>query len=45
MEKEETEKKSNLKNVVVITLKVLTCTAAAAAGTILGNIVYNKMKS
>ena len=43
MEKEE--KKSNLKNVVVITLKVLTCTAAAAAGTILGNIVYNKMKS
>lgn len=45
MEKEETEKQSNLKNVVVITLKVLTCTAAAAAGTILGNIVYNKMKS
>lgn len=45
MEKEETEKQSNLKNVAVTVLKVVVCTAAAAAGTILGNIVYNKMKS
>ncbi len=45
MEKEETEKKSNLKNVAVTVIKVLTCTAAAAAGTIIGNVVYNKMKS
>lgn len=45
MEKEETEKQSNLKNVAVTVIKVLTCTAAVAAGTIVGNIVYNKMKS
>lgn len=45
MEKEETGKKSNLKNVAVTVIKVVTYTAAAAAGTIIGNIVYNKMKS
>lgn len=44
MEKEETEKKSNLKNVAVTVIKVLTCTAAAAAGAILGNYIYDKMK-
>lgn len=44
MEK-ETEKKSNLKNVAVTVLKVVSYTAAAAVGTIVGNIVYNKMKS
>lgn len=43
MEKEE--KKSNIKNTVVTILKVVTCTAAAAAGTIIGSYVYNKMKS
>lgn len=44
MEKEETEKQSNLKNVAVITLKIVACTAAAAAGAILGNYIYDKMK-
>lgn len=43
MEKEE--KKNNLKNVAVIVLKVVTCTAAAAVGTIIGSYAYNKMKS
>lgn len=44
MEKEETEKQSNLKNVAVTVLKVVACTAAATAGAILGNYVYDKMK-
>ena len=43
MEKEE--KKSNIKNTVATILKVVTYTAAAAAGTIIGSYVYNKMKS
>ena len=44
MEK-ETEKKSNIKNITITVIKVLTCTAAAAAGTIIGSVIYNKMKS
>lgn len=43
MEK-ETEKKNNIKNVTIVVLKIVACTAAAAAGAILGNYVYDKMK-
>lgn len=45
MEKEETEKQSNLKNVAVTVLKVVVCTAAATVGTIVGSIIYDKIKS
>lgn len=44
MEK-EIEKKSNLKNVAVTVLKVATYTTAAAVGTIIGSVIYSKMKS
>lgn len=43
MEKEE--KKNNIKNVAITVLKVVTYTTAAAVGTIIGSVVYNKMKS
>ena len=43
MEK-ETEKKS-IKNVTITVLKVATYTAAAAVGTIIGSVIYSKMKS